>query len=198
MQKVALVLSGSSADTANLATEIEKADYVVRLHDSDWQPAETHGVKYNFGVLPNPWLSMATRQIKRIPEQGWLVYEWAYQKHRQVVPPQIAGRPTYSYAPKLTAEYFNPGLAPTRGFMAIVGCLGFFPKYQLTVYFGDSLRTGQVTEYSELFHQHRQRVWPQYSWVKSNRVSPLKPGRHDYEYESKLLRQLYGERVLFR
>lgn len=178
MQKINIVLSGESLRGARLGESIDKADLIVRLHDSQWQNIEDHGGRFDLGVLPAPWLGRALKQCRRLPDKKWLVYNWAYQKNPVRNYVSLLNRPVINYYYEDSRVYFSPDKAPSRGFMSILACLEIFPKHQIFVYGGDSLRTGELTNY----YTGRR--------IKNN-------PRHNFKHESILLSNLKEKRLIF-
>lgn len=147
--RVAFVGHGASLDGAGRGEEIDACDLVVRLHDCDWQVSEDHGLRYDYGILPGPWLYRA--EVRRKPRRGWLIYCW--ERPRGKIPPE--GRLVDVSA--MRKELLRQGArcrigtpAPTRGLAAVEMIASILRPDRISPFGCDGLMSGRDDGY--LYH----------------------------------------------
>lgn len=176
MSRIVVIGHGASPDGRGWGRKID-AHPVVRLHDCHWQDSKDHGSRYDFGVLPGPWLDRASKSIERVPARGWLCYMLAGRPVRMGPPAVLKNRPVSTYGTTLESVLDPLGrYAPTRGLMAIVmGVLKTGAKEVVLVGF-DGLLSGHIGPYS--------RACPSRPAQGSGGA---RSGRHAYDLERRAL-----------
>ncbi len=149
--KTAVVIGhGASLDGRALGPRIDGADYVVRMHDCHWQRCGDHGSRYDFGVLPGPWIDRALTQIRRVPAKGWLCYRLPSQRIREHPPSVIMNRPVSEFSSTLDEITELLGrYAPTRGLMAVAMIAMKTAADEIVLAGFDSVRARRVIRYSK-------------------------------------------------
>lgn len=146
----AFIGHGASLSGGALGPLIDGCDLVVRLHDWHWQPEADFGRRYDYGVLPGPWLARALTQQRRSPLRGWLVYGWQ-PHHRQGLPEgatYIDCGPLHTRLRQLGARCRVGVPAPTRGLAALYMIATLPGVTEIRAFGCDAIEAGSAETYA--------------------------------------------------
>lgn len=147
----AFIGHGASLTGAALGPIIDGCDLVVRLHDWHWQPAADFGGRYDYGVLPGPWIGRAVAQVRHSPLRGWLVYGWQ-ARHRQATAPEGAFYVDCTHVQtrlrRLGARCRVGIPAPTRGLAALYMIATLPGITEIRAFGCDAIETGSTEGYA--------------------------------------------------
>jgi len=175
--RACIVGNGSSVYNSWMGEYIDGMDIVIRMHEfKNTYPAD-FGKKYDYGILPAPWLSEAREQITMVPDEGWLLY--SFGKHKKYLNvKEVEGRQVHHFNIDDTFhEIFKTGKAPTMGLAAVLMTAIHLKPKEIYLAGFDSVANGKITQYHELS-----------GILESDEfIGKSENNRHNYAYENKMV-----------
>ena len=178
MTELVIIGHGASPVGKGQGTLIDSFDTVIRMHDCDFQNEADYGSKYDYGILPAPWLNKAVSQIKRVPQNGWLLYYLHNQSQVKKAPHYIMDKFVLANEKDIFETLGDMELPPTRGLCALVLAAVYLKPKIIHVVGFDSLFSGICEQYHAT---HPYQLDEKYIGTSQN-------ARHDFEVENNKVR----------
>lgn len=180
---VTIIGNGPSVYGSGLGSKIDASDLVIRVHEYPAILPEDFGTKYDYGIIPGPWMERALSQITQVPDKGWLIYFLSSQKRNFPHPPAIMDRPTNIFTKeidKFFSAILSVGMAPTRGISGIYMAAALFKPERIQLVGFDSVLSSKIVQYHPL------------TGVKypDKLIGKNRNDRHDFRYERAMVAKI--------
>lgn len=147
MKNLAIIGHGPAPVGKGYGALIDSMDCVIRFHTCGNQDLTDYGTRFDYGILPGPWIDRAIKEIERVPCIGWLVYFLHNQRRPKTAPLFIEDKFVLTEEVYITKLFSDMDLPPSRGLCSIALAAKLLKPENIWLVGFDSILEGIVMQY---------------------------------------------------